>query len=180
MKKLFITMCVALLSMNAQAQGKGDFAIGVHGGASFTKIKLEGLNIDETVTRGLAGAFAQYNFTNAFRAELEADYLFKKNHVSSILVGVNLHYLINISDEFKIYPLAGYALTFNHSEAYSVTQGNGTISHDSENDTDGGIQIGAGLQYNLGDNYFIKAEYKFQPGILGDGHVVMAGFGYRF
>lgn len=179
MKKLFITMCVALLSMGAMAQEKGSFAIGLQGGASFTKIKLEGLKIDETVTRGFAGAFAQYNFTNAFRAELEGDYLFKKNHVSSFLVGVNLHYLINISDEFKFYPLAGYALTFNKSEAYSVTTERGTISHDSENDTDGGIQVGAGLQYNLGDNYFIKAEYKYQPGILGDGHVVIAGIGFR-
>ena len=180
MKKLFITMCVALLSMGAMAQEKGCFAIGAQGGLTFSKVKIESLNINETVTRGFVGAFAQYNFTNAFRAELEADYLFKKDHMSSILVGLNLHYLINISDEFKIYPLAGYAMTFNHSEAYSVTNGNGTISHDSENDTDGGIQVGAGLQYNLGDNYFIKAEYKFQPGILGDGHIVLAGFGYRF
>ena len=29
MKKLFVLMCVALLSMSAQAQEKGDFAIGL-------------------------------------------------------------------------------------------------------------------------------------------------------
>ena len=45
MKKLFVTMCVALLSMSALAQEKGDFAVGLRGGPTINKVKIEGLHI---------------------------------------------------------------------------------------------------------------------------------------
>ena len=76
--------------------------------------------------------------------------------------------------------LLGYGLAFVHSEGYKVTSANGEISHDSEDETDGGIQLGLGLQYNLTDNWFLAGEYKYQPGILGDGHVVMGSIGFKF
>ena len=119
MKKLFITMCVVLLSMTAQAQEKGDFALGVHAGATFSKIEFMGEK-DSNTTFGI-GAFGQYNFANKWRLELEANY----------------------------HP-------------------------------DSGIQLGAGLQFNLSGNYFLSGEYKYQPGLFGDGHVLMVGLGYRF
>ena len=40
MKKVFLTLCVALLSMGAQAQEKGDFALGVKGGLAIAKIEF--------------------------------------------------------------------------------------------------------------------------------------------
>ena len=90
----------------------------------------------------------------------------------------------NLSDAFKIYPSVGYALAFVHSEDYKISSTKGEtvreIVHDSENDTDGGIQLGLGLQYNLNDNWFLAGEYKYQPGILGDGHVVMGSIGFKF
>ena len=57
MKKLLIAMCVALLSMSAQAQEKGNFAVGLRGGATISKIKIEGLSINETSTRFGIGVF---------------------------------------------------------------------------------------------------------------------------
>ena len=167
MKKLFITMCVALLSMTAQAQEKGDFALGVHAGATFSKIEFLGEK-DSNTTFGI-GAFGQYNFANKWRLELEANYHPMQDHVSDILLGLNVHYLINVAENFKIYPIVGYGVTFVHTDLDG-----------GENDTDSGIQLGAGLQFNLSGNYFLSGEYKYQPGLFGDGHVLMVGLGYRF
>ena len=171
-------MCVALLSMGAQAQEKGDVAVGLRGGVNITKIEIG--KMEETVTTFGIGAFGQYSLTDHWRLELEGVYHPMKDHVSDLTMGLNVHYLFHLSDAFKIYPTVGYGLAFGHSEGYKVTSANGEISHDSEDETDGGIQLGLGLQYNLTDNWFLAGEYKYQPGILGDGHVIMASIGYIF
>ena len=180
MKKLFLTLCVALLSMGAQAQEKGDFAIGLRGGPTFSKMEIEQFDIKENSTRIGFGAFGQYNLSNHWRTELEGIYHPKKDHVSDFLIGLNFQYLFHVSDNFKIYPQLGYAFQFVNSETYTETYNNSTITVEGDNDTDGGIQMGLGLQYNLGENWFIAADYKWQPGIFADAHVVMASFGYRF
>ena len=167
MKKLFITMCVVLLSMTAQAQQKGDFALGLHLGPTFGKVEFMGLK-EHTTTFGI-GAFAQYNFATHWRAELEANYHPKKDHVSDVLVALNVHYLINVAENFKIYPLLGYGVTFVHSDLDG-----------DENETDSGVQLGAGMQYDLSGQYFISGEYKYQPGLFGDSHVLLFGVGMRF
>ena len=178
MKKFFVTMCVALFAMSAQAQVKGDFAVGVKGGLSVAKVVL--LDEKETYSRAAFGAFAQYNVFDNWRVEVEGLYHPKKDHFSDITLALNLHYLIDVAEDFKVYPQFGYGLAFTNTEAYTDTYENGTISHDSENETDGGFQIGLGAQYNIGEQWFVLADYKFQPGILGDGHVVNVGVGVRF
>lgn len=170
MKKLFLTLCVALLSMGAQAQEKGDFALGLKGGVSFAKIEFG--SEKESFSRAALGAFAQYSITDKWRIELEGIYHPKKDHFSDFTVGLNIHYLINVAEGFKIYPQIGYGL------AFAKTEGSG--SADSDTETDGGLQIGLGAQYNIGEQWFILADYKFQPGIFGDGHAVYVGVGVRF
>ena len=100
------------------------------------------------------------------------------DHVSDLLTGLTVHYLINLDkgDRVKLYPLLGYGVQFVHSETY--TEDNFTFKGDNE--TDGGIQLGAGLQVNVGQRWFVSGEYKYQPGIFADANVVMLGVGYRF
>ena len=57
MKKLFLAMCVALLSMSALAQEKGDVAVGLRSGVNIAKIKITG--IEESVTNFGIGASVQ-------------------------------------------------------------------------------------------------------------------------
>ena len=181
MKKFFVAMFVAMLCMSAQAQEKGDVAIGLRSGVNIAALKIAGL--EEDVTNFGIGAFGQYNLSDNWRLELEGIYHPMKDHVSDITVGLNVHYLFSLGESIKIYPTLGYALAFVHSEAYTITGKGGAsqqISHESENETDGGIQVGAGIQYNLGSNVFIAGEYKYQPGIFGDGHVIMGSIGFRF
>ena len=176
MKKLFLTLCVALFATGAQAQEKGDFALGVKGGLAIAKIEFA--TEKETISRVGVGAFAQYSLSDHWRVELEGIYHPKKDHFSDFTAGLNIHYLLNVAENFKIYPQLGYGLAFSKTEAY--TEKNVTISHDSDTDTDGGIQLGLGAQYNLNDQWFVLADYKYQPGIFGDGHVVNVGVGVRF
>ena len=177
MKKLFVTLCVALLTLGAQAQEKGDFAAGVHMGATITKFEF--LDFDDSTTQWGFGAFGQYNLSNHWRMELDGIYHPMKDHVSDFLVGLNFHYLINLTRDHnvKLFPLLGYAVQFVHSE--DITDGRGSTI-EGDDDTDSGIQLGAGLQVNFADNWFATGEYRWQPGIFGDGHVIMVGVGYRF
>lgn len=174
MKKYFILLCVTLLSLSAQAQQKGDFALGVHGGVTFGEVKFG--NLKEDVSQWGAGLFAQYNFANHWRAELEGTYHFEKNHSSDILLGLNVHYLFNLTEQFTVYPILGYGVAFVHNDTFRE----GSVTVEEDDSTDGGIQLGVGLQLNLDSNWFLSGEYKYQPGIFGDGHVVMAGIGYTF
>ena len=85
-------------------------------------------------------------------------------------------YLIDVCEGVKIYPQVGYALAFVHQDTF--TEGNVTI--EKSNSTDGGAQLGLGAQFNIGESAFLLADYKFQPGIFGDCHVVNVGIGFRF
>lgn len=176
MKKLFVVMCAALLSMGAQAQEKGDFAVGVHGSAYITTFEIEDWDVDESSTQMGFGVFGQYSLSKHWRVELEGTYHPMKDHVSDFFAGLNVHYLFHLNETFKIYPMVGYGLDFVHSETF--TEGNTTIEGDDA--TDSGVQIGAGVQANLKNNWFVLGEYKYQPGIFGDGHIVQIGVGYRF
>jgi len=178
MKKWLLTLCVALLSVGAQAQERGDFAVGVRGGIDIVKFDFGKLS--ETSTRFGIGAFGQYNLSKHFRLDLEGIYHPKKEHVSDFQLGLDVQYLFHISDKFKIYPQLGYALAFVKEDTYTSTNGQSSITVEGGNKTDGGIQVGAGLQYNLGENWFLGAEYRFQPAIFGHVHVILASVGYRF
>lgn len=179
MKKLFLTMCVALFTMGVQAQEKGDFAVGLHVGPTITQFEIQDWDVNETTAQWGVGAFGQYNLSKHWRVELEGTFHPMKDHVSDFMVGLNFHYLINLTKNhnFKLYPLLGYGLTFAHQEEF--TEGGATFKAD--NMTDGGIQLGLGLQANLpGDRWFLTGEYRYLPGIFGDCHVALLGLGYRF
>lgn len=180
MKKLFVLMFVAMLGMSAQAQEKGDFAVGLRAGATFTKLEIDDWKVDETTTQFGIGAFGQYSLTNHWRFELEGVYHPKKDHVSDFVVGLNVHYLFNLGENLKIYPILGYALAFVNTETFTESNRGSSVTVEGDNTTDGGIQLGVGLQANLGGNWFVSGEYMYQPGIFGDSHVTMAGVGYRF
>ena len=167
MKKLLMIAVVIVAAMSANAQEKGTFAAGLRGGVQIMKLEIQGLGIKETSNRFGIGAFGQYSLTNHWRVDLEGIYHPKKDGVSDFSLGLYFQYLFNVTEDFKIYPLLGYGFSFIQQEG-------------EKSDTDSGIQLGLGLQYNLKNNWFVAGEYRYQPGIFGDAHSPMLSVGYRF
>ena len=76
-------------------------------------------------------------------------YFFKKDYVSYWNVEVNAEYLFKVGDAFTIYPLAGIDLL-----GISV-EGGGS-------DSKMGLNLGAGVEYQLSSNLALKAEYNYK------------------
>lgn len=151
-------MIAALMvaALSAQAQTKGDFAVGLQGGATISKLEIGDWNVDDTSTRMGFGVFGQYNFTNNWRVELEGIYHPKKDHVSDFTLGLNIHYLFKIGNTVSIYPLLGYALSFVNAETYTETDEHSSVTVEGDNSTEGGIQLIRINQARVSASFFQK------------------------
>ena len=155
MKKLFVAICVAFISIAASAQIKGDLTAGVHA-VYGDKIETLGFGVD-----------VQYCFTDQIRIDGGWTYWLKKNDVTTNALDANLHYLFNlgVQDKLYAYPLAGLNYTKSSFQGHS--------------DGEIGINLGGGVQYALQDNLDLRGEVKY---ILGDLKQVVIGAGviYHF
>ena len=99
MKKLLMTLCVALIALGASAQEKGEQSIGAH--------VLYGTDV------GNIGFGVKYQncITDAIRLEAVGDYYLKTDGFSMFDVNVNGHYLFPLSDKVTVYPLVGINYT---------------------------------------------------------------------
>ncbi len=157
MKKLFLTMCVALFSIGAFAQEKGEMAVG------------GSLNFNTDASMLGIGARYQYFLIDNLRADGEFTYYLKKDGVTSWTILASANYLFNVADNIDVYPIAG--LGYAHSSFdYGIISGSGS-------DFIG--QIGAGAQYFFTDNIGANFDAKYQFG-SGGAFVLAAGIIYKF
>ena len=150
MKKLFLTLCVALISLGASAQ-QGTCTFGIQG-----SYMLNGNN-----NFGL-GANIGYEFVDNFRGVAEFDYYFKKDYVSGWEVDANVEYLLRVANnKFTIYPLLGMNVF-------------GAKSEYGGSDSKVGVNVGAGFEFPVTEKLAIKVEYNYKT--QGDGgHFLKAG-----
>lgn len=94
MKKFILAAVVTLFSVVANAQ-EGKFAVGAQV-LYPTDVKSLGV-----------GAKASYGFTDAIQGQVSFNYFLKKNYTTVWDVNADAHYLFNIGNNVKIYPLAG-------------------------------------------------------------------------
>ena len=162
MKKLLLLVCAAVMSLSASAQA-GDKAIGAQ--------LVFG---SETNSLGF-GVKGQYYFTDHIRGEGSFDYFFKRKGLSMWDVNANVHYLFDVADKFKVYPLAGLGYT-NWSYKYEF-EGAPVIEG-----SDGrlAINLGGGAEYELTKNLSVNAEAKYQ--IISNYNQLVLGVGvaYKF
>ena len=135
MRKLFMTLCVALISLGASAQ-QGTATFGAH--ASFLLQDNKNVGI---------GANIGYEFIDNVRGVAEFDYYFKKDGDSCWNIEGNLEYLFHVGDSFTVYPLAGINLM--------GWTGDGT-------DTRLGLDLGGGVEYAITSNFSLKGEYVYK------------------
>jgi opacity protein-like surface antigen len=142
MKKLFFVICMMLMSVATFAQ-QGKMTVGIHGDYMIDSPKNFGI-----------GANIGYEVINNVRGVAEFNYFLKKDGISYWNVEVNGEYLFRLADgAFTLYPLVGVDLLGIKAGDYS--------------DSKLGLNLGAGVEYQLMENLALKAEYNYKT--QGDG-----------
>lgn len=157
MKKLLLTALCAILGVCAYAQ-KGSNTIGVN--------ILYNTQVTESAGLGIK---AQHFFTNNFRGEASFNYFFQNDKVSMFDFNANVHYRVNLSKDFHIYPLIGLTIghyMFDFDEVDSKTRIGGNF--------------GGGLEYDIDSKLTIGFEGKYQLVDDFDQGVISIGLTYRF
>lgn len=166
MKKVFISLCIALLGLCASAQEKGDMAVGLNLGVAPC------LESGAKVTNFGIGAKFQYNVTNPIRLEADVDYWFKNKGFDVFDVTANVHYLFNVGSKLKIYPIVGigYAhcglgadLSFNEEDYKDLWSRSSKDELEvSASSSKFLFNVGAGVEYPITEKFSIGAEIKYQ------------------
>lgn len=177
MKKLLLTLACAMTSLFASAQAK-TAAVGLN------------LNYGTEIESLGLGVKGSYCFTDHIRGEASFNYFFPKKHFTMWEINANAHYLFNIGDKFKVYPLVGLTYVHGHwSNKYSVVavaiapmrKANGEITvNESYNTGKFGVNLGGGAQYDLTDNLMLNFEVKYSLVSDLDQCVISLGAAYKF
>ncbi len=170
MKKLLLLVCAAVMSLSASAQA-GDKALGAQ--------LVFG---SETNNIGL-GVKGQYYFTDQLRGEASVDYFFKNKGFSMWDINANVHYLFDVANKVKVYPLAGLGYTnWSYTNDVIVIDENGNKRTTEFKGSDGrlAINLGGGVEYELTKNLSVNAELKYQ--IISNYSQLALGMGvaYKF
>ena len=160
---LMVTIAV-MLSMAINAQEKGDMAAGVN------LVLGTGSNSGVNYTNIGIGMNFLYNVTNPFRMEASFTYFFEKDFVSMWDFSLNGHYLLTITDQVTVYPLAGLGV-LGAKKDYGLG---------SNSDTYVCVNLGGGVDFKLTDQFVFNAGLKYK--IVNEWNRLMlsAGILYRF
>ena len=136
----------------------------------------------ETNSFGL-GVKGQYYFTDQIRGEGSFDYFFKNKGVSMWDINANVHYLFDVANKVKVYPLAGLGYTnWSYTNDVIVKEVNGKDKVVEHKGSDGrlAVNLGGGAEYALTDNVSVNAEAKWQ--IVNNYNQLVLGVGvaYKF
>lgn len=182
---LFLALLVIATATSAFAQ-KGQSAVGINLGAAPC------LESGASLTNFEIGAKYQYGITDAIRLEADLSYGIKSKGMDVFEISANAHYLFNIGDKIKVYPLVGigyghigggfsggdivvdipdvdYGNNWNVSRAYPYPDYNPDDEIDaSDNDSSAPsankflFNVGAGAEYALTSKLSVGIEVKYQ------------------
>ncbi len=148
MKKYFMILCVALMSVNAFAQ-KGSLWAGVDGKYSLNDEKNVGI-----------GGKLQWQCLDHLRLEANAAYFLEKNDFQFIDTQLKAQFLINLGKEnFNFYPMAGGV--FRHEQRDYVSQNGISGNNKSETDDVFNIVVGAGIEFPLSQRLKLNVECNY-------------------
>ena len=162
MKKIITLVCALVI-------GVGFANAHVHQGETAAGINL--VYGSEIESMGIGARF-QYGVLDQLRAEVGFNYFFEHNHVSWWDVNLNAHWLVGLwNEQLYIYPLAGV----NYTMTKISLPGEGS---DEENHV--GLNLGAGLEYEITDHFGVNFEYRHTIIRKVDQGVFGLGVNYKF
>lgn len=171
MKKILTIACALILGMSiGQAQvHQGETAVGanlVYGS------EIENLGI---------GARFQYGVLDQLRAEVGFNYFFEKNHLTWWDVNFNAHYLVGLwNEQLYIYPLAGLNYTMCKVGRVTTYTEDGVYDVPSHEENHVGLNLGAGIEYELNEHFGVNFEYRHTIIRKVDQGVFGLGINYKF
>lgn len=151
MKKLVLLLaCMVCTYMQSFAQtSRGDSSLGFNLGYGFES---------ENATLGID---YRYNITDEVRIAPSLTYFVKADDLSAVAIDVNAHYVVQLSDVFGFYPLAGVDLSFwkwHHSRLDVNDFGK---RDDSHKETRLGVNLGLGAEVYATKEMTIGLEVKY-------------------
>ena len=155
MKKLFLTLMVCLLASTAMQAQEGKWGIGLN----------LGYGTDVLGGQAFLGGRVLYDIDDRFDVVGSFNRYFKDFGIKVWDINADFHWNVYHHEVFEVYPLVG--LTYMHSKW--------------EGDKDGafGVNLGAGIMFNINDRWKVGAELKGQ--IMSDSQFVpLATAMYRF
>ncbi len=161
MKKLFVlVLAIFCVTTMTQAQSKGEMSVGAQvafgSGDSYSNVGI--------------GAKFRYNVIDNLRIEPSFTYFLEKDYLSMWDISANAHYLFPVGSRFTLYPLAGL----------SVMGVKADVGDHSASDSEFGINLGGGVDFDLTHNLVLNGELKYKVG--GDWSRLIIGIGvaYKF
>ena len=192
MKKIFMVAIILMVGVGAAMAQKGEKAVGIN------------VNYGSEISNVGFGAKFQYGITDAIRVEPSFDYYLEKDGVGFWDINVNFHYMFDVAENIKVYPLAGlgyanckYTWSFDdifdynnysaktrydlddfYEDLEDIYKGEG--GEESSSDGEIAVNIGVGGEYQLNEKFSIGAELKYQ--IINNFNQVVFGVGatYKF
>lgn len=170
MKKLFMVAIILMVGVGAAMAQKDVKAVGLN------------LNYGSEISNLGFGAKFQYGITDAIRIEPSFNYYLEKESKGLWDASVNVHYLFDVAEQIKFYPLAGLGYANSKNEGWSVDLDGDDDAEMSESYESGEfiVNLGVGAEYLLTEKLAIGAELKYQ--IINNFNQVVFGIGatYRF
>ena len=121
------------------------------------------------------GVKGQYYFTDQIRGEASFDYFLKNKGISMWDINANVHYLFDVANKVKVYPLAGLGYT---NWSYKYEYANLPVVEGSDGRL--AIILVGGAEYALTDNVSVNAEAKWQIVNNYSQLVLGVGVAYKF
>jgi outer membrane protein X len=118
--------------------------------------KAFGLNIGygSEIKSVAIGAKFNYGLTDHIRLSPSFNYFLAKDGLSEWEINVDVHYLFNVAPKVSAYPLAGLTFTGWRFDWGDLYEGSSTT-------TRFGVNVGAGIGYDLTDNITLGFELKY-------------------
>lgn len=103
-----------------------------------------------------------YNMSENLRVQPSFTYFFDKKDVTLKDISLDFHYLFNINDDnMFFYPIFGFTAPFGSWDE-TIVDANGKEKTEDHKRMRFGCNLGAGLQYNLTEDFAVVGEAKYK------------------